>query len=102
MTIIELDATQWRTPADFSRALLAAVGAPEWNGTSIDALIDSLIWDGLNKVKPPYIIRVQNASRLSQDTAEEIQYLRDAILRQRAEFVARHGHDVEVSMEIVP
>jgi RNAse (barnase) inhibitor barstar len=42
MRIIELDAENWETAIDFYKALLPALGAPEWHGYSPDALIDSM------------------------------------------------------------
>jgi hypothetical protein len=98
---IDLDAGSWKTPLDFYLALLAAVRAPEWNGTSIQALLDSLVWDGLNEEKPPYTIQVRNICGLSQETRDEIELLRKFLREARAESRALRGYDVDVELEIV-
>ena len=46
MRVIELNATNWNTTDDFYNALLAAVGAPEYHGRNLKALIDSMNWAG--------------------------------------------------------
>lgn len=46
MNRIEIDAKNWTTLLDFYRELLTALKAPDWNGTSIQAVLDFLIWDG--------------------------------------------------------
>ena len=53
MRIIDLSATNWKSTLDFYDALLAALGAPRGHGKSVDALIDSMVWGGMNKVEPP-------------------------------------------------
>ncbi|MBC9884143.1 barstar family protein, partial [Bradyrhizobium sp. INPA01-394B] len=42
---------RWR---DFYDALLAALGAPEGHGRNLNALIDSMVWAGMNAVEAPY------------------------------------------------
>lgn len=54
MTDIELDASGWVTADDFSAALFAGLGAPSWHGTSINALVDSMIYGGINDIVPPF------------------------------------------------
>ena len=100
MRIIELDAGKWATDLDFYDALLAAVGAPEWHGHSVGALIDSMIWGGINAVEPPYIVRVRNVNYLPQTIIDEIELLKSVLAEARAEFNERNGHDVEVELEI--
>jgi hypothetical protein len=101
MRIIELDAGKWATDLDFYNALLAALGSPKWHGHSVDALIDSMIWGGINAVEPPYIVRVQNMSRLPKAVIDEIELVKHELAEARAEFNQRNGHDVEVQLEIV-
>lgn len=85
---------------DFYDALLSALGAPAWHGRSIDALIDSMIWGGINLVEPPYLIRVRGSSRLPSDVQDHIELAKDFLLKARAEFHALRGCDVEVDFEI--
>jgi hypothetical protein len=102
MRIIELDAGKWTTPLDLYHALLAAIGAPEWHGHSVGALIDSMIWGGINAVEPPYTVKVRNVSRLPKDVIDEIELVKSVLAEARAEFNQRNGHDVEVQLEIAP
>lgn len=103
MRIIELDAKDWKDVLDFYRALLPALGAPEWHGTSIDALLDTMVWsDEINEVKPPYTVRIKNTAALSKEISDKIYLISGEILEARAEFNKRHGHDVDVNIEVIP
>jgi hypothetical protein len=99
LRIIELDATNWATVLDFYAALLAALGAPAWHGRSIDALVDSMIWGGINAVEPPYTIRVRGLAGCSKEIVEEVELARTALNDARAEFRSLRGHDVEVLLD---
>jgi hypothetical protein len=81
MRIIELDAGKWATDLDFYNALLAALGSPKWHGYSVDALVDSMIWGGINAVEPLYIVRVQNVSRLPKAVVDEIELVKRELAR---------------------
>lgn len=100
MKIIELDAGKWTTPLDFCNGLLAALGAPEWHGHSVGALMDSMIWGGINAVEPPYTIRIHNTNHLPRTVIDEIELVKSVLAEARAEFNERNGHDVEVELEI--
>jgi hypothetical protein len=102
MRIIELDAQRWRTGLDFYRDLLAAVGAPKHHGSNLNAVVDSMIWGGMNTVEPPFTIRVLAANRLPKNVREEIELVKKCLDEGRVEFRTRRGHDVEVNFEIVP
>lgn len=98
---IELHAQDWNTVLDFYDALLAAIGAPDWHGRSIDALIDSMVWGGINSVEPPYKVRVHGIRNLASDTRRAIEQVEQAIKQTRTDFLQRHSHDPGVSLEIV-
>jgi RNAse (barnase) inhibitor barstar len=102
MRIIELDAAEWKTLLDFYNALLQALGAPKGHGCSIDALLDSMVWGGMNSVEPPYTIRIRNTRGLAPDIREAIDLLALYIPEDRAAYRAREGEDVDVNVEIVP
>lgn len=53
MNVVELDARHWKAPSDFYKALLRGLGAPDWHGDNIPALIDSMIVDDINEVRLP-------------------------------------------------
>jgi hypothetical protein len=101
MREIDLDASKWATVLDFYDALLSALGAPDWHGRSINALIDSMIWGGINRVEPPYLIRIRGIARPPKTVQDHIELARDSLLRARAEFHGLRGRDVGVSLEIV-
>ncbi|HYM17573.1 MAG TPA: barstar family protein [Micropepsaceae bacterium] len=99
MRQIELDASSWTTVLDFYAALLAALGAPNWHGMNINALIDSMIWGGINAVEPPYTVRIREIAKLSKDIVGEVELAKRALSEARAEFRRSRGHDVEVLLE---
>ncbi len=99
MRIITLDASRWTTAKDFYNALLAAVGAPKWHGRNINAVVDSMIWGGINALEPPYTIRISGRASLTKDVGTEIEFAKEALSRARAEFRTTKGHDVEVELE---
>jgi hypothetical protein len=102
MRTIELDAAVWKTALDFYDALLAALGAPMWHGRNINALIDSMIWGGINEVAPPYTIRVLHLGRSPKDVTEEVELAKHALAEARVEYRGRRGRDVDVRLEIIP
>jgi RNAse (barnase) inhibitor barstar len=69
-TELELDATAWRTAKDVYDSFFKAVGAPEWHGRNFDALNDSIVNGGINKIEVPYTIIVRNLSAASPEAAE--------------------------------
>lgn len=100
MRTIELDATKWKNIIDFYDALLAAIGAPEWHGKSPDALIDSMIWGGINAVEPPYRIRISGAAALPKEVRDRIELIRQVLVEGRMDYHNRRGADVEVGIDI--
>ena len=72
MNLVQLDASHWKTGLDFHEALLAALGAPSWHGRNINALIDSMIYGGINTIGPPLTIRVTGTANLPDDAKNEL------------------------------
>ena len=101
MREIALDATNWRSPLEFYAALLPAIGAPAWHGESVNALTDSMINGGINKLKPPYVVRVHNMGGVPADVAQEVGWAVDDLASSRAYVREHRGHDVNVTLEIV-
>ena len=98
---IELDAQGWSTALDFYEALLAAIGAPAWHGMSIDALIDSMVWGGINSVEPPYEVLIHEVQGLADNARQEVGRAEQAIEMARTDFVQRRGHDPGVSLKVI-
>lgn len=73
MQAIQLDASQWLTGLDFYAAILASLGSPDWHGQNVNALIDSMIYGGINAVKPPFRIQIDGLTTAGQDALDELQ-----------------------------
>jgi hypothetical protein len=100
MRIIELDATKWKTVLDFYRALLASIGAPAWHGMSPDALVDSMIWGGINAVEPPHTVRISGLSTAPKEVRDHVELVKDVLVEGRIYRKRHNGDDVEVSIVI--
>jgi hypothetical protein len=96
---IELDAANWKTVLDFYRAVLTAVGAPKWHGESPDALIDSMIWGGINAIDPPYTIKISGVRSAPKGVYEHIDLVKRAFADARTEYCRRHNADIDLSIE---
>lgn len=102
MRYIELSARNWKTVLDFYCDVLAALGAPEWHSKSINGMVDSMVWGGINTVHPPYIVRIRGMKRLPEAVRREIEILEKEIAKQRTVHLRRHKKDVEVEFELMP
>lgn len=102
MRVIELDASRWKSILDFYDALLPKLGAPVWHGRSLDALIDSVIWGGINALEPPFTIRVWHLAAAPETVRDAVDLTMHALAEARTEFRARNGSDVNVELQIVP
>ena len=98
---IELDAQGWNTGLDFYEALLAAIGAPAWHSSGVNALIDSMVWGGINSVEPPYEVLIHEVQGLADDARREVERAEQAIEEARADFLQQRGYDPGVSLKIV-
>lgn len=70
MKTVLLDASKWKTPIDFYNALLPTLGAPEWHGRNLNALIESMIWGEINAVEPPYAVEIHSTENLPAKLCE--------------------------------
>jgi len=102
MTIIELDAANWKTVIDFYHALLSAIGAPEWHGRNPNALVDSMIWGGINSVEPPYSVRISGLSTAPKDVRDHVELVKDDLVEARIYRKRHNGDDIDVSIVIAP
>src|SRR5689334_10641965 len=71
MKRIEIRAENWRGVLDFYTALLAALEAPPGHGRNINALVDSMVWGGMNELEPPYAIPIVGSSTLPTAIRQE-------------------------------
>lgn len=102
MRIIELDATHWKSTIDFYHAVLAAIGAPQGHGLSPDALVDSMVWGGMNAVDPPYTVRIYGTSALPADVQDDLEEAKQLLAKGRKFYQRSRGSDVEVAIELAP
>jgi hypothetical protein len=77
---------------------LSAVGAPDWHGRNINAVVDSMVVVDINAVEPPYTVTVINIAQIPEPIKAEVTRIADAILEARKEQLARTGEDVSVSL----
>jgi hypothetical protein len=98
--IIELDASGWKTPLDFIRALQKALNAPEGCGSNIDAINELMVWGlGAGELSPPYVINISQASTAPQEVRDYIALQGKYVQEARAEKNLRDGSDVNVSIK---
>lgn len=100
MRIIDLDASGWTTVLDFYEALLAALEAPSRHGRNINALIDSMIWNEINVVQPPYTVRIHHLSGSAKEIIDHVELVRLALAEARIEYRSQHGRDVDVQLRV--
>ena len=102
MKVIELNATEWKTYDYFYNALLPSVGAPTWHGQNLNALVDSMIWGGINALEPPYTIKIVGTKMLAGHIRNHVETARRALAEARADYQKLRGGDVEVAIEVEP
>jgi RNAse (barnase) inhibitor barstar len=79
-----------------------SLGSPEGHGASVDALLDSMIWGGMNDLDPPYTIRIANASKAKPKVRQELSDLSICIDEAKEEYRCRKGNNIEVFFEVMP
>lgn len=97
MHIISLDAQNWKTASDFYDALLDRLGAPDWHGRNIAALVDSMIVGDINQVEFPLRVDVTGVNRTNEQARDAMLSAFVALTRYGA--VARITRS-EASLEI--
>jgi hypothetical protein len=55
-----MDARGWKTWDDLYDSFFRVVGAPEWHGRNFNALDDSIVGGGINRVEVPYALIITN------------------------------------------
>jgi Barstar (barnase inhibitor) len=51
---------------DFYVGILNILGSPEWHGHSVNALIDSICYGGVNTISPPFLIKLENFENIPE------------------------------------
>ena len=60
-----------------------------------------MINGGINKLKPPYVVRVYNMGGVPADVVEEVGSAIDDLASSRNYVREHRGYDVNVSLEVV-
>jgi hypothetical protein len=97
---IELDASDWKTPTDFLRALQKALNAPEGCGSNVDAINELMVWGlGAGELPPPYVVKISRASLVPKNVQDYIALQATSVQAARVEKRMRDGTDINVSIE---
>lgn len=67
MRQIVLSGDNWTVPDDVYTALLSSLGAPDWHGHHLDALWESITGGDINRINPPFSIRVTGVDSVPED-----------------------------------
>jgi RNAse (barnase) inhibitor barstar len=91
MREIVLSGEGWATPDDVYAALLSSLEAPNWHGHNLDALWDSITGGDINRINPPFAIRVMGIDSLPENCKVLLNRIMDLISEAKAV-----GVDVEM------
>lgn len=72
MNIVRLDAKHWQIADDFYTAVLRKLGAPDWHGKNINALIDSMVVGDINRLELPMRVIVTALDGASDAAFDEL------------------------------
>ena len=98
--IIKLDASKCTTVADFYNAILPALGAPEWHGGNVNELVESMVWGDINDIDTPYVVQIYSAKNFPSDVMKQMKWTKGDLIKARADYKRREGHDIEVDFQI--
>jgi hypothetical protein len=99
MRTIVLDGSSWSSRIDFYKALLSVLGAPAVHGSSVDALIDSMVYGGMLEANPPYEVLVQNVA--PPEVRRGVEELSRALAEARRWRKENRGDDAEVTLRLL-
>jgi hypothetical protein len=97
MRVIELDGSGWRSELDFYRVLGDAVSGGQNVTCNVNAILDYMVgdWEGMGGIRPPYVVRIVNATDIPTEVKDEIALVASAIKESQG------GH-LEVVLEWPP
>jgi hypothetical protein len=102
MRVVELDASDWKTPADFINALKKALDAPFWCGNNVDAINELMVWGlgPVNELPPSCAVNISNISRVSDEVRRYIVLQAECVHKALKERKERDGINLDVSIKI--
>jgi RNAse (barnase) inhibitor barstar len=89
-----LDGAEWKNKDDVYSSFFRAVGAPDWHGRNLDALIDSIETGDINRVEVPYRLVIKNYDSVGDGARQMAKDFVDLIHE-----IAGRGCPVEVRVE---
>jgi hypothetical protein len=101
LPVISLNGSTWSRKTDFVAALKDALGAVEGCGWSVNAIVDLMVYGGMSRIEPPYVIRVSEVGSVSSELRDFIVLTASAVAEERAWKKTHYGEDVEVSIEVL-
>ena len=101
MKKIIIDASDWKTGQDFYNAMFSSLGSPNWHGTNVNALVESMVWGEINKVEPPFRVEIVATKHLPASIMQELTWTAEGVVSARADRKRRWGEDVKVSFQIM-
>ena len=72
MNHVDLEARHWRSSADFYKALLQGLGAPDWHGDRVSALVDSMFHTDINRIVLPLRVTVTGLDQADRNACDEL------------------------------
>ena len=96
---IQLSAGAWKEAIDFVDALKGALGAIKGCGSSVNAMIDLMVYGGMSRIEPPYVVKISGVDAAPQEVRDHIALIAQAVAAARKWKKEHHGEDVEVSIE---
>lgn len=99
--ILEVDASNWLTGTDPYYALFAVLKSPPGHGVNSNALVDSIVYGGMNEAEPPFVIRVNGLSKASGEASEEMMFISETV-KEAIEYERRNqGNAPDVRFELL-
>src|SRR5579875_2588892 len=98
--VLHVDSYELNSIIDFYNAIFRILGSPSWHGVSIDSLIDSMVWGGINAEEPPYTIDISGVDQLPDAVRQEIRKLCNALEISKKEYQKATGDQLDVSITL--
>ncbi|MFA5965680.1 MAG: barstar family protein [Sphingomonas sp.] len=96
---IVIDTSDWKDLQDFYRAILKELGAPDWHGHNINALIDSVVYGDINSVEPPFLIILKGLASRSDGILEIVEREIGLLMEAKADHDGGINGDVCFAIE---
>jgi hypothetical protein len=101
LPVISLNGRTWTRATDFLAALKDALGAVQGCGWGPDAMVDLMVYGGMSRIEPPYVVRVSDVGSAPVEVREYIALIASVIAEARTWKKEHYGEDVEVSIEVL-